>query len=178
MGRVIHISAAGRRLVRDVPAAKVCRSCKEKKPASEFRQYLRNADGLASYCKACNSKDSNAYNKRQVRSNWASRLLHYVRVAYSGAKRRKKVSLWEPYDIDRAFLFELLARQQGRCFWTNVEMSLEEMGKPWSISLDRVDCDRGYTRDNVVLVCMSANLARNDSSPDDIRAFIEMIRRS
>lgn len=102
----------------------------------------------------------------------------YVRNAYAGAKRRKKVLSWEPRDLDKEFLFSLLAEQQGRCFWTGVTMSLEEMGKPWSISLDRMDCDRGYVRDNVVLVCMSANLARNDSSPDDIRAFIEMIRRS
>lgn len=178
MGKVVHISAAGTRFVRVVPASKVCRSCQTEKVSAEFRKEPRNTDGLSSYCKSCNSKWSNAYNKRQVRSNWASRILHYIRVAYSGAKRRKKVLSWEPYDIDRAFLFELLARQQGRCFWTGVEFSLEEMGKPWSVSLDRLDCDRGYTKDNVVLVCMSANLARNDSSPDDMRAFIEMIRRS
>lgn len=178
MGKVVHISAAGRRLVRDVPAAKVCSECKTAKPASDFNRYPRNADGLMSRCKACGSKRTNAYNQQYIRLNWANRLLIYVRNAYAGAKRRKKVLDWAPHDLDREFLFELLKRQQGRCYWTGVAMALEEMGKPWSISLDRVDCDRGYTRDNVVLVCMSANLARNDSSPDDIRAFIEMIRRS
>lgn len=157
---------------------KICRACYEPKPHDQFGNYTRNADGLQSYCKSCKRALSNEAQKRIRETDWARRILQYVRTAYAGAKRRKKVLEWEPTDITTEFLWSLLKEQGGKCYWTGVTLSLEEMGKPWSVSLDRIDCDRGYLQGNVALVCKATNLARNDSSPDDMRTFIELIKRS
>lgn len=157
---------------------KRCADCRVRKPKSEFGRYVRNVDGLQSYCKPCKSARTNKTQKRIRETDWARRILQYVRTAYAGAKRRKKVLEWEPADITAEFLWSLLKEQGGKCYWTGGALSLEEMGKPWSISLDRIDCDRGYLQDNVALVCKAANLARNDSSPDDMHTFVELIKRS
>lgn len=170
MGTVVDMHA------RKIPDSKECRACCRVLPAAEFSPFLRNRDGLHAYCKPCNSDRVNAYNKRRLSGDWAERLLSYVRSAYAN-KKRVKVRTWSASDITKDFLWELLRAQSGRCHWTGIALSLDS-GKPWSISLDRLNCGGGYTRDNVVLCCKAANLARSDSSPDEMRAFIEMIRRS
>jgi hypothetical protein len=73
---------------------------------------------------------------------------------------------------------DLYADQSGCCGWTGVALSLEEMGKPWSVSLDRLDCDRGYVKGNVMLTCRAANLARNNSTPAEMEAFVKMIKEA
>jgi hypothetical protein len=169
-----------RMTVRETPTSKECRRCAVVHPASEFPPYHRNRDGFASYCKACQSDRANAYNKKRLRADWAERLLVYVRASYAGGgrtKRKYKIAAWGPTDITKEFLWDLLKKQDGRCYWTQVSLDLS-MGSMYSISLDRLDCSRGYTQDNVVLTCKAANLARSDSSPDEMRAFISMIKRS
>lgn len=46
------------------------------------------------------------------------------------------------------------------------------------VSLDRVDCSRGYTQDNVVLACRAANTARGDLSIEEFEIFVEMVRKA
>lgn len=155
---------------------KFCVGCERYLLKSEFRTEPRNRDGLHSYCNECGATRSNRYNQKRIRDSWAERLMVYVRTAYA-SKRRAKVRSWEPTDLDVEFLWTLLKQQEGRCHWTGVEMSLQ-MGDLSSVSLDRLNCDQGYRRDNVVLCCKGANLARSDSSPEEMRAFVELIRRS
>lgn len=155
---------------------KLCVVCERYLLKSEFRSESRNRDGHHSYCNECGSARSNRYNQKRIRESWVERLMAYVRTAYA-SKRRIKVQTWEPTDLDVEFLWLLLKQQEGRCHWTGIELSLT-MGNILSVSLDRLDCSRGYRRDNVVLCCKAANLARSDSSPEEMRTFIEMIRRS
>lgn len=42
-----------------------------------------------------------------------------------------------------------------------------------ALSIDRIDSSKGYTRDNVVLVCSSINVMKNSHSIDE---FINLCR--
>ena len=42
-----------------------------------------------------------------------------------------------------------------------------------SPSLDRIDNNRGYEPDNVIVVCMMANSVKNQATPDQIRAVAD-----
>ncbi len=67
------------------------------------------------------------------------------------------------FSIDAAFLFELLDKQEHRCAVSGIEFSNTgyedcRIG-PFGVSVDRIDAKRGYTKDNVRLVCCIANFA-------------------
>lgn len=49
---------------------------------------------------------------------------------------------------------------------------------PRLVTLDRIDCDRGYTSDSVVLVCKAANHARGDTASHDFAKFVAEIKET
>ncbi len=155
---------------------KECLDCQEWLPLDAFSLNKNGFNGRNAYCKGCASKKQTARLKDQYRAHWTNRLLMNIRTAYAGGKRRQKVLSWAPSDITEEYLYELFAAQKGRCGWTGVALSLEETNKPWSVSLDRIDCDQGYVRGNVMLTCLSANFAHNAFAGEDMRAFIQMIK--
>lgn len=58
---------------------------------------------------------------------------------------------------------DMWEKQNGRCFWTNCEMSLEDLfvsHSPFAPSVDRLDNKRGYHKDNVVLTLRFTNKGR------------------
>lgn len=93
--------------------------------------------------------------------NWLS---GYSRVLHAQAKRRA---------ADADILFELTVNDVAtlamannwRCSLTGIRFSKDEAGKkgarPYMPSVDRIDCTRGYTRDNCRLVCVAVNFAMN-----------------
>ena len=42
-----------------------------------------------------------------------------------------------------------------------------------SPSLDRIDSSKGYTKDNIMVICYRANTLKNDSTPDELRMLYE-----
>jgi hypothetical protein len=85
----------------------------------------------------------------------------------NSARDRSKKNGWS-YDLDFEWLHEKYESQDGRCALTGLQFRLEAasgMGfryNPLAPSLDRIDTNRGYTRDNVRLVCTAINLALNE----------------
>lgn len=72
-------------------------------------------------------------------------------------------------------------KQNGLCAYTNIPMRIFETAirKEWiptTMSLDRIDSSKGYTPDNIELVCLSINLAKNGFTKDQMKDFIRQIR--
>ena len=68
------------------------------------------------------------------------------------------------YDIDWKYLLSIYT---GRCALTGIYFDLwGDVGKgkknPYTVSLDRIDSTRGYTKDNVRLVLWAVNWALSD----------------
>lgn len=84
-------------------------------------------------------------------------------------------------DIEHAIsidaLRDLAARSGGHCALTGIKfeygVAKEVEGlstrrkRPWAPSIDRIDSSRGYHIDNIRLVCVAVNIARQDF-PDEI----------
>lgn len=68
--------------------------------------------------------------------------------------------------IRSADIRDLYKKQEGKCFYTGVDMEL--MGgiknNPRAMSVDRVDSSRGYDLDNVVLTCYGLNCLKGRHS--------------
>lgn len=183
MGTVVDIARRAERDARPleerlVIPTKLCVRCRDEKLKEEFTHDRRLKDGLSSYCKQCRSDIANKYNKEKRGQDWINRVLSNARVSYGSAKRRPKILAWEPMNIDREYLLDLYRYQEGKCVYFNIPMLLEGGMDPRSISLDRIDCSRGYVQGNVVLACRAANLGRGAASVDQMLMFVEMIKRS
>jgi hypothetical protein len=71
-----------------------------------------------------------------------------------------------------ADLFALWKIQRGRCAYSNRPMT-PRSNRANTISLERIDSTKGYTRDNVVLVCDAVNRAKLDLT---LPEFVAMCR--
>ena len=101
-------------------------------------------------------------NVRTLRlTNWAETILTSCK---GSAKRRGQNCQLTLEDVQEMFA-------TMTCSVTGVPLLLEYTGEgsknPWYPSVDRLDCSKGYTRDNVRAVCWAFNQARGDW-PDSV----------
>jgi hypothetical protein len=87
-------------------------------------------------------------------------------------KNRSKKKNWN-YDIDTNFIQELFNKQGGKCAITKIPFIFNSIKNktpnkkdPFAPSLDRIDSSKGYTKDNVRIVCIIVNYALNEFGYD------------
>lgn len=81
--------------------------------------------------------------------------------------------------IDLKFIENLLIKQNGKCFWFNINLeldSIKETRNPSKLTIDRLDCSKGYSKDNVVLTSYAANCGRGDCSVENWIKIINNIK--
>lgn len=147
---------------------KLCSHCNEIKNVNFFRKNITYKDGYDNKCKRCEYEISTDSRKSYLIKNWA-------KILFLHAKKHNKYD----FDIDEQFILELYEKQNGKCFWFAVDLKPSNEAKyPWQPSLDRLDRTKGYTKDNVVLACYTANIGRNTSSVETFIEFINDLRIS
>lgn len=104
--------------------------------------------------------------ERRVRL-WQNTLIH-------DSKYRKLENTLTVEDIN-----EILEKQNGLCYWFNIPLIPSNQKKhPQQPSLDRLDRNKGYTKDNVVLCCYSANIGRNENDIDTWIKFLDVLKKT
>ena len=73
------------------------------------------------------------------------------------------------FDLDLEFIENLFIEQKNTCYYSGVHINEN------SFSIDRVNCDHGYVKDNVILCCSDANIARNNLTQEEFLMLIEKI---
>lgn len=147
---------------------KLCSNCQNIKPVADFRKDITGVDGYSSKCKKCQYEICTDSRKAYLIKNWA-------KILFLHAKKHNKYD----FDIDEQFVSELYEIQNGKCFWFNVDLKPSNEAKyPSQPSLDRLDREKGYTRDNVVLACYTANIGRNTSTVEIFQEFIKELKKS
>lgn len=147
---------------------KLCSQCQETKTVDCFRKNITYKDGYNNKCKKCEYEICTDSRKAYIVKNWAKLLFLH-------AKKHSKYD----FDIDEQFVSELYEKQNGKCFWFNVDLKPSNVAKyPWQPSLDRLDREKGYTKDNVVLACYTANIGRNTSDEATFSLFVEDLKKA
>lgn len=121
--------------------AHLCKKCKDTDP-SNFTTSYKNI------CRKCSNvvyKDDRLLSRR---------LATTIQTA-----KRKKLEV----TIDLDFIKDLLVKQDHKCYISKIPLSLES-NSPYSISFDRIDSSKGYTKDNVGLVVKFINVAKSNYS--------------
>ena len=152
-----------------------CNKCKKWRPKSKFsidRSSLHgNRGGLCTECKDCQRK--RYYKERQKLfedDNWAFR--YKLQQALKGTRRRsKEKNIYNDLTLD--YIMYLWEKQNGKCALTGIQMTYKfyEGRVNTNVSIDRIDSTKGYSKDNVQLVCMAANQMKNDLSMEE---FVQM----
>ena len=80
-----------------------------------------------------------------------------------GAVHRNQSTKLHDVTITKEDLVFLWEEQNGMCYWLDVPMSLDDLfisHSPFAVSVERLDSERGYHMDNVVLSTRFANKGR------------------
>lgn len=85
-------------------------------------------------------------------------------------------------DIDAIWLEKQYHNQNGRCYYFPFipldPQSVFTSRNPRTMSVERLDDSKGYTKDNVVLTCRFSNLGLVNTSPEGKKEFIsEFIKK-
>lgn len=150
---------------------KNCTKCGLEKLLFEFWKDKRTHDGLQCWCKDCR-RENNRKNKptpEESRKRFDRTIdRHIVAVAKQRAKKRGVFFSLKPGDIlvpEKCPLLGIpLKRGRGRC----------SDGSP---TLDRIDPNKGYTKDNVWVISYRANLIKSDATPEEIVMIGETLKR-
>lgn len=78
------------------------------------------------------------------------------------------------FDISKEFLWELYLQQEGKCALSGLDISFaEKTTEPNEASLDRIDSDKGYVKDNVQWVHKDINKMKMELNES---RFIELCK--
>lgn len=116
-------------------------------------------------CKAQQNKQNHTLNGKLV-------------VLITTSRYRSKLKGFE-HSIDSSYLKQIYSEQNGLCAISGIEMTIRGKNhaadSPYSISLDRIDPNKGYIPGNVWLVCTGVNLMKSRLSMDQ---FIDFCKKT
>ena len=75
-------------------------------------------------------------------------------------------------EITVEFLQKLRKKQKSKCYWLGIDIDFTKQDFLKSPSLDRLDNNKGYYQDNIVLTTVFANYARNRASVEEMKNFV------
>lgn len=165
--------AREKRNPKQVTGSKVCMNCNQYKYVSEFWGNKMNSDGLQTYCKICSKNRTH---------ECASSFEGYMKYLYTSLKQnalKRNITV----DITSNDIINLYHYQCGKCSLTGRTMTHtrqdpdKTVGAKYhnNISVDRIDSNKGYTPDNIQLVCAIINIMKWDLSMDSVLHFAKAV---
>ena len=155
---------------------KKCKICGETKSEDDFYKSQRSLK-----CKVCTLNITREY-KREKRKNSDFKKTEGIK------QKERRVRLWQntlihdskrrgvEHTLNVNDINEIYENQNGLCYWFKIPLIASNNAKhPQQPSLDRLDGNKGYTRDNVVLSCYSANIGRNENDLETWKEFLKLI---
>lgn len=84
------------------------------------------------------------------------------------------------FDLDYKFLLNLFKKQNGLCFYSGIPMKTHGTKDYDTISLDRVDSNKGYIKNNVVFCLNSVNIMKSNHNLSDLQKVFDgfFVKRS
>jgi hypothetical protein len=147
---------------------KRCPKCGHDKELILFALNKKAKLGRASWCRACTSEAGKRcrQNKPKHYRDYSKEYheKHPFATTCKNIKKTCRKRGW-PFTIKQGDLRHLWESQAGKCYWSGMDMSLVHgrWANPKSVSVDRLDCSKGYVLDNIVLCCSWANMGRQQT---------------
>lgn len=158
----------------------LCHICNQYKDTKEFtfagdsKYPLRdNKDARCNSCKVSQRKNC------ILSYDDTTKLEKVLQARWLGAKDRA-TNKSIPFTITKEDLLTLWNIQGGKCAISNLDMTydLGEGRVYTNVSIDQIEPSKGYTIDNIQLVCMAVNQLKSDFSMDIIFTICEAVYRN
>ncbi len=120
-------------------------------------------------CKSCILKNMKEKHDNGEYDNWYNKNLIRIRVLQ--AKHRAKRKNLD-FELTDNVILDKIKKQNGKCYISHLEMKYNKNDKH-SLSIDRLDSNKGYTIDNTILVTQFVNISKNDLSLEQFLKEIE-----
>lgn len=150
------------RYERPTEGVRKCACCEKEKNISEFYSDKSSSTGLQTYCKDCQTEKM---------KKWGSTLDGFIKklhldMRHNAKKRSKELNI----EITCDDIKELYFKQNGLCALTGQTMTTDtymikgnqHIINKMNISIDRINSDLGYTKDNIQLVGAIINRMKSD----------------
>ena len=150
-----------------------CVSCRTERPIDDFDRaggYIRER------CRSCAVS-------RRIRLGNESLISHLKRTATVVKYRAKKQGI--DFDLSAETLLAVWKEQDGRCALSGAPLThhrRNEIGgtkrilySPTNLSVDRINPEGPYTRENIMLVCALVNIMRRNMQVDEFVMWCRMI---
>jgi hypothetical protein len=133
-------------------STKVCTKCNVEKSLDDYHRDKYNKDGRESRCKICKSKSD--YERSKTLRAVLIKMLSHAKYHSKSRKDKGREEAGE-CTITISDLEEQWNIQDGKCWYSNIPMNIDK--NDWKMSLERLDTDKGYIKDNVVFCCREFN---------------------
>jgi len=127
---------------------KICTKCKENKSLSNFNGCNKVKSGKRSICKICQRKEDILYNH-----TISGLITNMYNGQHSSSKKRKHPL---PSYTKEEFRKWILSKEKFNLLFTNWENS--NFNRMLIPSIDRLDCDKSYSFDNIELMTWKENI--------------------
>jgi hypothetical protein len=151
-------------------SVKVCSTCRQTKPLIDFHKNHTKRDGYNHLCRPC---------MKAVAKRWRDAPEGRAKSLWTSAKNRAEKKVLD-FDLTPEWILARLA--VGQCEVTGIPLELsgtDDRGfgyfRPWTPSLDRTDPNKGYTQDNVKVVCWIYNAAKGVGTHEDVVLFSQAL---
>ena len=148
--------------------SKSCARCGEIKDVSLFFKHNETSDGWHSWCKDC-CKEGNKRSIEKKYSSFDGRITTFLRSCKVSATKRKN-----EFSLTKSDLTEMWELQGGLCCYTGIEMTTQP-ALPNSVSVERIDNNVGYARENTVLVCNRINSMKSAMTGEEFFNFCKSV---
>jgi len=147
----------------------VCKKCELELEISNFRCTKDSRTGNSYYRRVCMTCASEKYKKK---NNFPK--LRSQRLCACAVQRSKNIDKYK-YNCDLTYQWIQTKIENGFCQITKIPFVLTSSHHPFAPSLDRIDSNKGYTKDNIQVVILIYNTAKRQFHHDDVMKMAQAL---
>ena len=143
--------------------------------SSKGNCYISNYNNRIYKCNKCFNKFMERHTKKWRKNKTVGSSQHIADMIESARQRAKKYNI--PYTLKSQDIRDIIT---DRCPILGIKFELNKQKQKWgkgknqnnwqtSPSIDRIVPDKGYTKDNIIIVSLMANSIKNQATPDQIQ---------
>lgn len=159
-----------------IDGKKKCFKCGTKKDVDSFTKNRGSHDGYSKLCKECYSNYGSVKRWYKHKSTLIKQNIEkYFEHKYLNLKSRC-IKMELEFDLERTTLYELYLKQDKKCYYSGLEMIHNINYCDYnSISIDKKDPTKGYTKDNIVLCAFCVNSFKGSKNEEEFKNLLKNI---
>lgn len=169
-----------------VQQVKTCSSCLQSLPLLNFSKNEASKDKLQYKCRTCdieyqkqrreNNKDKVLEYSREYQQKRRKNFEYRLQMLLNSSKQRAKLKNRE-HTITLEDIKELYPID-GKCPVFGFDLEFNNAGfRETSPSIDRIDSDKGYTKDNIQIISWKANRLKAYATVEDLEILVAFLKQ-